>query len=770
MDLVSNRIPANAQAALQTSNFVRLVPSPALDTGFYQWLLLRARAGVQVEILVAGPGADANLNLTPQYFQRLVQAGGSLYILSGQSIPLPFILLDSAALIPENSQPSATFRLEENPATLHKLRSLFEQMKEQGLMPSGGVIPGVKGNPNGPEQAIQQPSNTAEAINIRFYATPRAVGINERFELSWSVEGARQVEIQPLLGAVPPKGSRVLSAEKSVEFCLTASNGTQTLSNIVKVAVDPNPKIEYLLTAPGRNEKEDVVLQAPSDHPDRYGVMKGQVLRLYWRVYNAVEINLDGQPKPPNGSVVLAPDRLTAYTLSASGNNTTVHQTIVVDVFPNPEIEQLSLADTGSLPANLSATDPVPLAIPVKPDRSVYPATDNRDAGAGFTTTPPPWPGLPSQHGVRDFFWFCSGASRDMLLRCPAAEGNKYAGIGATVFFTGLLAALSGGYALYVAFQSLPGAVFFGLLWGAAIFNLDRLIVSTIKKEATPGRQWRQALPRLLLALVLSVVIAKPLELRIFKPEIDELLSDKQTEKLLRTETRFREKAGAVEARIAQLKAETAASLQARETLYQEYRCECDGTCGTGKVGRGTECERKEAKYRQADREYQVLKTENDRLITAARTEADGIKKQALTAVQEVKSVHADGLVARLAAAGDLPFWPGFFIALLILMVEIAPVLSKILAPAGAYDQALRVEEARFTITQEELLQQQQQESQRNADLRVRLHQAEIDLHVEQKREIMRLIAGAQVQLAQDRVEQWLEGERKKAKKGDLEM
>src|SRR5690606_10178712 len=77
---------------------------------------------------------------------------------------------------------------------------------------------------------------------------------------------------------------------------------------------------------------------------------------------------------------------------------------------------------------------------------------------------------------VMRFFWWCCGADRDTLAQYPA-EHNKYMSIGATVFFTGLFAGLSGGYACYFVFSGSPGAWFyaplFGLLWGLAIFNLD---------------------------------------------------------------------------------------------------------------------------------------------------------------------------------------------------------------------------------------------------------------------------------------------------------
>src|SRR3546814_15952594 len=96
---------------------------------------------------------------------------------------------------------------------------------------------------------------------------------------------------------------------------------------------------------------------------------------------------------------------------------------------------------------------------------------------------------------LTQFFWCCSGLQQSTLAKYPA-EHNKYVGIGATIFFTGLFAALSGGYALYCVFSGDGGAigyaVLFGMLWGLAIFNMDGFIVSIINKIAYGIKQFLQ--------------------------------------------------------------------------------------------------------------------------------------------------------------------------------------------------------------------------------------------------------------------------------------
>ena len=111
----------------------------------------------------------------------------------------------------------------------------------------------------------------------------------------------------------------------------------------------------------------------------------------------------------------------------------------------------------------------------------------------------------------------CSGADTDLLQESPKSEQIKYAGIGGTVFFTAIMAFVSSAYALYTVFDNVYMSVLFGLIWGLLIFNLDRFIVSTIKKRDNFWQEFLQASPRIILALIIAVVISKPLELKIFE-------------------------------------------------------------------------------------------------------------------------------------------------------------------------------------------------------------------------------------------------------------
>ena len=183
---------------------------------------------------------------------------------------------------------------------------------------------------------------------------------------------------------------------------------------------------------------------------------------------------------------------------------------------------------------------------------------------------------------LQRFFIFCSGADQHLLDECSQGERNKYAGIGATVFFTAVMAFIASGYALYTVFDNVYTAIFFGLIWGLLIFNLDRFIVSTIKKRHNLKSELLQATPRILLAVIIAVVISKPLEMKIFEKEINQvLLEEKNALTLANKEQLALQYTPAIEQLnqdIANLKNEVAEKEVETNALYDVYISEAEGT------------------------------------------------------------------------------------------------------------------------------------------------------------------------------------------------
>ncbi len=296
---------------------------------------------------------------------------------------------------------------------------------------------------------------------------------------------------------------------------------------------------------------------------------------------------------------------------------------------------------------------------------------------------------------IKRFFWMCSGADQDILSECSKSEQIKQAGIGGTVFFTAVMAFLASSYALYTVFDNLYIALAFGLIWGLLIFNLDRFIVSTIKKRNSFKNELLQATPRILLAVIIAIVIAKPLELKIFEKEIDRVLLEEKNQLTVLNQNQIAEqfspKITTLQNEINELKAEITQKETEVNSLYSTYISEAEGTAGTMKIGKGPVYKEKREKHDMALAELQELRKTNNAKINNKEAEIASLTSAYTTKVNQTQPTidGFDGLMARINALNKLPWLPSFFIFLLFLAIETAPILSKLLAPKGEYDLKL---------------------------------------------------------------------------------
>src|SRR5215467_8052426 len=131
------------------------------------------------------------------------------------------------------------------------------------------------------------------------------------------------------------------------------------------------------------------------------------------------------------------------------------------------------------------------------------------------------------------FLWWCAGAHQKLLKDFPS-EHTRYAGLGGVILATFVLASLSAGYAIYSVFDNILWAILFAVIWGLIIFNFDRFLVSTMRKYGvSKGKQFMMAVPRIALALLISITIARPLELKIFEKEINTKVAENRHKKIL---------------------------------------------------------------------------------------------------------------------------------------------------------------------------------------------------------------------------------------------
>jgi len=314
---------------------------------------------------------------------------------------------------------------------------------------------------------------------------------------------------------------------------------------------------------------------------------------------------------------------------------------------------------------------------------------------------------------ITRFFWFCSGAHIGTLKKYPL-EHNKYVGIGATIFFTAVFASLSGGYAMYFVFAGNPFAVvfaiLFGLLWGTAIFNMDRYIVSSIDKTGTTNQQIIQASPRILLAIMIGIVISRPLELKIFDKEIRQKLKTaylKGQHRKIDTLTKtYTEKYAMELGKNNDLKKEKD-SLErdinrSREQLNEEVFGD-KTTQTSGIVGYGTYAKGKQAVLQEKEDRLKTVTDNQTKMddYLSSRKNYEGVNDIRLFSEHQLDSLsNIAGFSDRNWALGQLSynengtrdldtFLAESFISWLFILFECLPVFVKLMSPKGAYDIAV---------------------------------------------------------------------------------
>ncbi len=308
---------------------------------------------------------------------------------------------------------------------------------------------------------------------------------------------------------------------------------------------------------------------------------------------------------------------------------------------------------------------------------------------------------------IQDFFIFCSGSNQTVLNRTPT-DVQKHVGVGATIFFTGLFATVACGYALYTVFNSYIIASLVGIVWGMMIFNLDRYIVSSLKMTSSFGRNFVHALPRLVLAIIIAIVIAKPLELKIFQTEIDAELSIMRQENKAQQEdlvsARFQSRVDTLQSEIAILKSEIGNYEKQRDTLAAIAIMEADGTGGSLQRNLGPIYRAKKADADKAQVELEDVLARNEPLINQKTAMLSSIKENQDKEIFRLEEARLTGFASRMEALSRLAhksnaIWiANLFIMLLFIAIETAPLFVKLISKQSPYDLELDKHENVFVL------------------------------------------------------------------------
>lgn len=352
------------------------------------------------------------------------------------------------------------------------------------------------------------------------------------------------------------------------------------------------------------------------------------------------------------------------------------------------------------------------------------------------------------------------GADADVLEAVPE-ETSRFVQMFFVLAGTALVSALSMMFALITGVRiAVWLAVPLALVWALIIFNLDRFLTSTMRSTRSGWKLVGLAIPRVLMAVLIGVVVAEPLVLQAFQNDIAREVNatnvvQAQADQDAVTNGPEKQALDAAAARVATLEnqaatgivegtsstsAETVAAQQNVDQLTAQladqqavidqaralYQCELTGEGAgtvpgcTGVVGDGASSDAAQAQLTQAQAGYDALAVELQQATAAlAAANAAGTDAAATSAEQNVRlaedqlptaraqyeaalaaydaraaqvadgNAEAMGLLSQMSAMERLAdrepalAMAHWLIALLFFMIELLPVLVKVLTSYG---------------------------------------------------------------------------------------
>ena len=319
-----------------------------------------------------------------------------------------------------------------------------------------------------------------------------------------------------------------------------------------------------------------------------------------------------------------------------------------------------------------------------------------------YYVTPKPSP-------LMKLFWNAAGADHFILERATYSDQIKYMCLGGIVVATGVMAAIAGGYAFYTIFEPRGSALdtsfhpftaitamLFGCVWGLMIFNIDRFIVtSTGKGDGTEAITWEEfkgAIPRIVMGAIIALTISKPVEIRMFKTEIDTALHEEQLKLQKDYETRTRAN---YEGRIKLVDDEINKIEGGKKELVDKINVATTELTNQLQGREGAPAG--DGRLSQALREIQ--QTLESKLLTydqANKIRSDELIQSKKKLVSEmdidlgknkIVANGLDGLLERIKLAHHIAgVWISLFITLLFMTIELTPIFFKLMLVKTPYD------------------------------------------------------------------------------------
>lgn len=317
---------------------------------------------------------------------------------------------------------------------------------------------------------------------------------------------------------------------------------------------------------------------------------------------------------------------------------------------------------------------------------------------------------LPEAGWIMQQLWKCAGGDKYLLEKATYSDQIKYMCLGGIVFATGAMAGLAGGYAFYTIFEPRGSAIenpvhyptiflalIFGVIWGLMIYNIDRFIVTSTGKgdgtEAITIGELKSALPRILMGMIIAMTISKPVEIRMFKTEIDIKLREKQLEQQAEYQAKvdktYSDREKLLEKEFGSIAEQRESLIKRIETAEQAYTDNLMGKAGKIAAGNGPLSKALKSQLDDLVNQLESFDKQNGKDLEELNKRKDVLRVSKETERNNNEKIAngLDGLLERLKIAHEVAgFWISLFITLLFMAIELTPIFFKLMLTKTTYD------------------------------------------------------------------------------------
>lgn len=314
------------------------------------------------------------------------------------------------------------------------------------------------------------------------------------------------------------------------------------------------------------------------------------------------------------------------------------------------------------------------------------------------------------------FLAVCGGADAEIIRRAYS-QASTYTWIGVGIVLITFFGGMSGGYALFTVFENYVAACFGGLGFGLSLGYLDRSIISSIRKKERPNLLDRLVSPaisitKLFISAGISVIVATPLQVRIFEQPIEEKLQEigaKKVEKhrkelennrqpeIEKLEKKLKEEKELYQKDIEELKKKA-------EEAADNFSREVNEGFATGYRGFGPTAKKLEEIKNETKNEVEK-KLEDRKKIQGEIDLIKSIIEQEVTKYKNTVNESTD-ILSRLNALSEIqksedPLFlgmgvvalTGYSITLFFITLDGTTITVRLLSPRTSYDEILESEE-----------------------------------------------------------------------------